>query len=245
MTAKDLILKGKVAVRTSGTLYPLYQNLFKEAFGFIPECPTCGSVNGHKHWEAFVAFGNGADPNTLLIQNNKTMANTNTKKTFEVKNKSIIYSYNFKKKGLDREFTARTYGDVMTEEFALAYLDNAADDKELLMKRKAEFSILPSKYRKDETTKASTPAKSGDKDPGANPADKKAPSFAELQQTATDKGYPTEEWDKLRSKADLSAYLEAKELGGSNPEDKDKDPETDPKKEGNSGDGAKEGDDLI
>ena len=177
MTIQDLIKKGKVAVRTSGTLYPIYQSLFKEAFGFIPECPTCGSVNGHKHWEAFVALGNGSDPKTLLTQNNKTMANT--KKTFEVKNKSIIYSYNFKKKGQDREFTSRSYGDVMTEEFALAYLDNAADDEELLMKRRAEFSVLPSKYRQEE------PAKSSNTETG-----KKAPSFADLQQIATEKGYP-------------------------------------------------------
>lgn len=208
MTAKDLILKGKVAVRTSGTLYPIYQNLFKEAFGFIPECPTCGSVNGHKHWEAFVAFGNGADPNTLLIQNNKTMANTNTKKTFEVKNKSIIYSYNFKKKGLDREFTARTYGDVMTEDFALAYLDSAAEDKELLNKRKAEFSVLPSKYAKKEDT--TNTSKAGSED--GKDVDLSKLKLVDLQAIATEKQYPAEEWEKIKSKADLIAYLDAKAI---------------------------------
>lgn len=198
MTAKDIINKGKVAVRQSSTLYPIYQNLFKEAFGYFPECPTCGSINGHKQWDAFVAFGNGSDPDTLLTQNNITMS----KKTFEIKNKNIIYSYNFKKKGQDRYFTSRSYGDVMTEDFAVSYLDNAAEDEELLNKRKAEFSLLPSKYRdisEDESVEL--------KDKGT-----KAPSFAELQQLATDKGYPVEEWDKIKSKADLTAYLDAKEL---------------------------------
>jgi len=197
MTIKDIINKGKAAVRQSSTLYPIYQNMFKEAFGYFPECPTCGSINGHRHWEAFVAFGNGSDPDTLLTQNNTTMSN----KTFQIKNKNIIYSYNFKKEDQDRLFTSRSYGDVMSEEFAIAYLDNAVEDEELLNKRKAEFSLLPSKYREGSEEEAPV------KDKG-----NKAPSFAELQQTATDKGYPVEEWEKLKSKSDLSAYLEAKEL---------------------------------
>lgn len=203
MTIQDIINKGKVAVRQSSILYPIYQNMFNEAFGYFPECPTCGSVNGHKHWDAFVAFGNGSDPDTLLTQTNITMSN----KTFEIKNKNIIYSFNFKKKGQDRYFTTRSYGDVMSEEFAVAYLDNASDE-ELLNKRKAEFSLLPSKYREDEIPK----------DKG-----NKAPSFAELQQIATNKGYPAEEWDKLKSKADLSAYLEAKELDSEKEAEEDND----------------------
>lgn len=201
MTALELINKGKVAVRNSGTLYPLYQNLFNEAFGFFPECPTCGSVNGHKHWEAFVAFGNGSDPNLLLIQNNKTMSN---KKTFQIRNKNIIYAYNFKKKGQDRLFTSRTYGDIMTEEFAIAYLDNASDDEELLNKRKAEFSILPSKYL------------STDKIESTESTDLSKLKLAELQDIAREKYYPTEEWEKLKSKADVIAYLEAKDISSEN-----------------------------
>lgn len=214
MTAKDIINKGKVAVRQSSTLYPIYQNLFKEAFGYFPECPTCGSVNGHKHWDAFVAFGNGSDPDTLLTQNNITMSS----KSFEIKNKNSIYSYNFKKKGQDRYFTSRTYGDVMSEAFAIAYLDNVATDEELLNQRKSEFSLLPSKYR-DENEKNTVT----DKTPITPIIDRgnKMPSFAELQQIAVDKNYPAEEWEKLRSKVDLSAYLEAKELDNSIDEDLD------------------------
>lgn len=210
MTAKEIINKGKVAVRNSSTLYPIYQNLFKEAFGYFPECPTCGSVNGHKHWDAFVAFGNGSDPNTLLTQNNITMSN----KTFEIKNKNIIYSYNFKKKGQDRLFTSRSYGDVMTEEFAIAYLDNAAGE-ELLNQRKAEFSLLPRKYRIDSVEKEDDTEK-----------DLSKLKLVELQAIATEKQYPAEEWDKINSKANLIAYLEAKELnsfGNEGPNDENSD----------------------
>ena len=202
MTAKEIINKGKVAVRNSSTLYPIYQNLFKEAFGYFPECPTCGSVNGHKHWEAFVAFGNGSDPATLLTQNNITMSN----KTFEIKNKNIIYSYNFKKKGQDRLFTSRSYGDVMSEEFAIAYLDNAAGEEDILNERKSQFSILPMKYRTDK-----------DKN-GENASAEKDLSklkLVDLQSIATEKQYPLEEWEKINSKANLIAYLEAKELNSS------------------------------
>ena len=198
MGPKDIIKAGKASVRNSATLYPLYQKLFQEAFGFIPDCPTCGSVNGHKHWEAFTAFADGKSPNTLLIQNNISMANT--EKTFEVKNKSKLYSYNFKKKGQDRVFTNRNYGDIMTEEFAIAYLDSAADNPELLNLRKAEFSKLPDIYSDNS---------------GLAPAinqDKSNLKFTDLQKLAEDAGYPKTEWEKLRSKADMSAYLEAKKL---------------------------------
>lgn len=201
MTAKEIINKGKVAVRNSSTLYPIYQNLFKEAFGYFPECPTCGSVNGHKHWEAFVAFGNGSDPDTLLTQNNITMSN----KTFEIKNKNIIYSYNFKKKGQDRLFTSRSYGDVMSEEFAIAYLDNAAGEEDLLNERKSQFSLLPKKYRTDDEVKKEENTEK----------DLSKLKLVELQAIATEKQYPAEEWEKINSKANLIAYLEAKELNSS------------------------------
>ena len=221
-TAKELIQRGMVAVRNSATLYPEYQNLFNEAFGYFPECPTCGSLLGQNQWKAFAAFADGADPKNLL--SNQYTTETMSKQTFKIKDRNKLYAYNFKKKGQGREFTSRTYGDVMSEEFAIGYLDSAADNEDLLNERKAEFSVLPGKYAKTET-----PA---DVDPNA-PVDLTKLKMAELQAIATEKDYPAEEWDKLKSKADVIAYLEAKALTA------------DPAKDENLEKGKDTGEDLI
>ena len=199
-TAKELIQRGMVAVRNSATLYPEYQNLFNEAFGYFPECPTCGSLLGQNQWKAFAAFADGADPKTLLTKNT---TETMSKQTFKIKDRNKLYAYNFKKKGQDRDFTSRTYGDVMTEDFAIGYLDSASGDEELLNQRKAEFAELPAKYAKKEAV--------AEVDPNA-PVDLSKLKMADLQAIATDKGYPDEEWEKLNSKANMIAYLEAKDL---------------------------------
>ena len=199
-TAKEIIQRGMVAVRNSATLYPEYQNLFNEAFGYFPECPTCGSLLGQNQWKAFAAFADGADPNTLLTKNT---TETMSKQTFKIKDRNKLYAYNFKKKGQDRDFTSRTYGDVMTEDFAIGYLDSASGDEELLNQRKAEFSELPAKYAKKEAV--------AEVDLNA-PVDLSKLKMADLQAIATDKGYPDEEWEKLNSKANMIAYLEAKDL---------------------------------
>ena len=199
-TAKELIQRGMVAVRNSATLYPEYQNLFNEAFGYFPECPTCGSLLGQNQWKAFAAFADGADPKTLLTKNT---TETMSKQTFKIKDRNKLYAYNFKKKGQDRDFTSRTYGDVMTEDFAIGYLDSASGDEELLNQRKAEFAELPAKYAKKEAV--------AEVDPNA-PVDLSKLKMADLQAIATDKGYPDEEWEKLNSKANMIVYLEAKAL---------------------------------
>ena len=200
-TAKELIQRGMVAVRNSATLYPEYQNLFNEAFGYFPECPTCGSLLGQNQWKAFAAFADGADPNSLLTKNT---TETMSKQTFKIKDRNKLYAYSFKKKDQDRLFTSRTYGDVMTEEFAIGYLDSASGDEELLNQRKSEFAELPAKYAKKEVVADVV-------DPDA-PVDLSKLKMADLQAIATDKGYPDEEWEKLNSKANMIVYLEAKAL---------------------------------
>lgn len=194
MTALDIINKGKVAVRNSGSLYPIYQNLFKEAFGFEPECPTCGSANGHRHWSQFESFAYGADPLTFKIEK---MTNT---ETFEVKQKSKIFSYIMEEGG--RQIIVRQYGDVMTEAFAQAYLKTAEADEELFAKRKADFNVLPVDFRKkaDEVVGAKSADKS-DKDYPAKLADKKA--------YAASLGYPEADYKFITSKADMDVYLDA------------------------------------
>ena len=188
MDAIQIIKMGKVAVRNNATAYSLYQNLFKEAFGFTPECPTCGSVNGHKHWQHFEAYAKGAEP-LSLINNTLNMS----KKSFEVKNKSKIYSYIFEKNG--RTIVARSYGDVMSEDFAKKYLETAKEDPELLQKRKLEFSKLPAGWDVDynETETVGYPEKLADK-----------------KTLAAEKGYPEDEYKNIRSNTDMVAYLDKK-----------------------------------
>ena len=191
MTALDIINKGKVAVRNSGSLYPIYQNLFKEAFGFEPECPTCGSANGHRHWSQFESFAYGADPLTFKIEK---MSNT---KTFEVKQKSKIFSYLMEKGG--RQIIVRQYGDVMTEAFAQAYLKTAEADAEIFGKRKAEFNVLPVDFRKK-----------ADKVVGAKDAESAYPAkLADKKTYAASLGYPEADYKSITSKADMDAYLDA------------------------------------
>ena len=204
-TAREIIQRGMVAVRNSATLYPRYQELFNEAFGYFPDCPTCGSLLGQNQWKAFAAFADGADPKNLL--SNQYTTETMSKQTFKIKDRNKLYAYNFKKKDQDRLFTSRTYGDVMTEDFAIGYLDSAAEDEELLNQRKAEFSELPAKYAKKETTVDAT-KKSAE---GGAP-DLTKLKMADLQAIATEKAYPVTEWEKLNSKANMIAYLEAKAL---------------------------------
>ena len=191
MTALDIINKGKVAVRNSGSLYPIYQNLFRDAFGFEPECPTCGSANGHRHWSQFESFAYGADPLTFKIEK---MSNT---KTFEVKQKSKIFSYMIKKG--DRQIIVRQYGDVMTEAFAHAYLKDAEADEELFAKRKADFNVLPVDFRKK-----------ADKVVGAKDAESAYPAkLADKKAHAASLGYPEADYKSITSKADMDAYLDA------------------------------------
>jgi len=241
-TAKEIIQRGMVAVRNSATLYPEYQNLFNEAFGYFPECPTCGSLLGQNQWKAFAAFAEGADPKTLLSNQNTT--ETMSKQTFKIKDRAKLYSYNFKKKGQDRDFTSRTYGDVMTEDFAIGYLDSASEDEELLNQRKAEFAELPAKYAKKEAV--------ADVDPNA-PVDLSKLKLTQLQAIATEKAYPAEEWEKLNSKANMIAYLDAKAIpadtakgaeGGAPDPAKDLNPD-ETKKEDIPAKGVDTGEDLV
>ena len=190
MDALQIVKMGKVAVRNNATAYSLYQNLFKEAFGFTPECPTCGSINGHKHWQHFEAYTKGAEP-LSLINNTLNMS----KKSFEIKNKSEIYSYTFEKNG--RSIVARSYGDVMSEDFAKKYLETAKDDRELLQKRRSEFSKLPAGWVVDDEADVKSTTGYPEK-------------LADKKILAAEKGYPEDEYKNIRSNTDMVAYLDKK-----------------------------------
>ena len=122
------------------------------------------------------------------------MSNT---KTFEVKQKSKIFSYLLEKGG--RQIIVRQYGDVMTEAFAHSYLKDAEADAEVFAKRKAEFNVLPVDFRKK-----------ADKVVGAKNAESAYPAkLADKKTYAASLGYPEADYKSITSKADMDAYLDA------------------------------------
>lgn len=184
MTAKEIITLGKVKVRTTPSLYSIYQDLFKAEFGFTPICPTCGNPEGHRHWRMFEDKAKGL---SVVIPNTITM-----EKTFQLKDLSKIYTYFFKTEN-GRLIPKRSKGSKMTEEFAIAYLSTGK--KEDIEERAKEFKVLP----KIETEKESEGVQA------------KEATKAELTSIAEEKGYPKDEWKKLK-KDELIIYLEAKEI---------------------------------
>lgn len=179
MTAKEIINIGPGGVRNNSTYMTEYERLFKEQFGYKPECPTCGSV---RDWNIFKAFANGeAFTKPQIIMSNKT---------FELINNSIIYSYDYEDKKLNRLTRKRVYGNLMTEQFAEEYLTIGTEEQILL--RKKQFRLLPDKFRVDTQN-----------DPE---------KLAELKSLATQKGYPEEEFKDISGEADMAAYLDAKAL---------------------------------
>lgn len=139
MTGKDIIKAGKVKVRNSPSLYPAYQELFKEAFGYAPECPTCGSAQGHRDWSAFETY-----VNTNTITNTKKIEQMAANKTFVLRDKNKIYSLDYKHQN-GRILRKRVYGYAMDDAWAEEYLANAdglASEKEMAA-RIAEFKTFP------------------------------------------------------------------------------------------------------
>lgn len=141
MTGHDILKAGKAKTRNSSLLYTAYIELFEKAFGRKPECPTCGSAQGNKDWTDFTGYVYNNSP--ITTENQYIMLTT-----FTLRDKQKIYSYDYTHKN-GRVLRARTWGHSMTEDFAVAYLENATDEKQL-EERKAEFKILPLKFIQEE-----------------------------------------------------------------------------------------------
>lgn len=176
MTVEDLILIGKEKVRSDAHLLTTYKMLFKEKFGREPDCAGC---TFNHDW---VRLTN----QTTTISNYTIMANT----TFDIINKGKIYSYDIFDKKTDRTKRVRSYGNVMTEDFANAYLTNGTAEE--IAARKKEFRKLPESFIEDteDITKL---------------------TVKQLKEMAADAGYPEDEYGDLK-KADLIAYIEAKSV---------------------------------
>ena len=228
MTAKDLISKGKATVRQSANLYALYKSLFFEAFGREPVCPTCGSPEGAKDWQAFGAYAQGIDPNNINL--NIINMSDNQKKDFAVKVKSKIYKF-IRTNKLGKSQLVRQYGDVMTADFANEYLEGAENDPVLFKQRSSEFSILPEKFR--DIKKVDAPVVDApivdapivdapvvdapvvDAPVVDAPVVGKLPTTLKgLKEYAAEKQYPEVEYAEIKTIKDMTLYVETKALTG-------------------------------
>jgi len=160
MTINDLKILGAQKVRSNSNLMQTYIKLFKETFGYEPNCAGCTFNND---WNRLI---NLSDPQIIQI-----MGNTD----FKLIDNNEIYSYNYKHEN-GRVLTARSYGNTMTQEFAEAYLKNGT--KEQIEKRKNEFKELPKGFK----SKDSNVSKDDSKDLSKL-------TYKELQKLAEQKGY--------------------------------------------------------
>ena len=139
MEVKELIKKQPSEVRNSNELMMAYINAFTEILGYKPDCAGC---TFHNDWNNFVL----RVKNTNVKFKNNIMPNKN----FQVRDNTKIYTYR-----VEGQSVARCYGSDMTEEFALAYLENGTEEE--IEQRKKEFKVLPianavdeNEYSKDE-----------------------------------------------------------------------------------------------
>lgn len=207
MTLQELISAGKYQVRSTPSLMTAYMQIFTSIFGRAPDCGPC---TFETDWQRLL------NSQSIKIQNLTKMST----KSFVLRDQHKIYTYVVENKKTKTRKPVRTFGNIMTEEFASNYLKIGSP--EVLEARKAEFKVLPAKFRKD----------SGD-EKGEGFSSLKV---AELKSLAAEKGYPEEEYKSLK-KDELVAYLEAKAI-----EDESGDPDDDNDGDGDdSGDGKGEG----
>ncbi len=173
MTIEDLIIAGKDKVRSDKKLLAAYIEIFSKVFGRKPDCAGC---TFNYDWER-------------LIITKTTNIQVMSDKTFQLKDPNEIYTYHVIDEGSDIQRPVRTYGYLMSEEFAEKYLTTGSE--EIIEKRKQEFKILPEKSNAESGLSAKT--------------------VAELKAIAIEKEYPETEWKSLK-KYDLIAYLETKAI---------------------------------
>lgn len=172
-------------VRNNPRLMSAYIQLFKEMFGYEPNCAGC---TFNSDWQKFIA--NSENQLKSQISNQKQM-----EKSFKLFDELKIYTY---RKTLENgvEVPVRTYGYAMTEEFAQSYLTEGTDEQ--IRERRKEFKKLP----KNELPQEESTDKQEQKDLSEM-------TFNELKEFALKNELPQEDWGKIKKKDELLAYLEA------------------------------------
>lgn len=213
MENSELIKMGAAAVKNNAAAYALYKSRFAEAFGREPLCPTgCGSSKGQVDWQSFTRLVNGESPE--VIKSNYLNFENMENKTFIVKDKLKIFRYTD-----DSGKIRRSYGDTMTEEFAVAYIEASADENEKAQKLRI-FSQIPAKFRTktDEEKEAEkllkSEGKKSKKDKDENTVKSlKDFKLKELKLVASKfEGADLEEFNSFKSIADLATFLESKDV---------------------------------
>lgn len=183
---EDLIKEEASKVRNTPALMDAYIHHFKALFGYEPNCASCTFSND---WNKFINATNQP----------KTMSNLQTdKKSFKLRDELAIYTY-IKTLENGVKIPVRTYGYTMSEDFARKYLTIGTPEQ--LKDREKQFKILP---KIDESN--------DNNDNNDNSDDLSNMSFKQLQEFATERGFPQDDWKSLKSKEKLSAYLEANML---------------------------------
>lgn len=176
MTIEELIKTGKEKVRGNAVLLNAYKKVFKEKFGREPDCAGCTFTTD---WARLT------NPS---IQPQKKHAMSN--KTFDLIHQGKIYSYDVFDKKTKRTKRVRAYGNLMTEDFATAYLINGTPEE--IEIRKKQFRTLPESLQTETTDISKLTVK-------------------ELKELAAGHGHPEDEYSDLK-KADLISYIETKSI---------------------------------
>lgn len=134
---------GPVKVKKNPEALSLYKSEFRNAFNRDPICAGCGFTQGAQDWKAFERLVRGDDIESIV---NNFIHLQNMNKSFKIKNPLKIHKYSVEKNG--RLIWNKAYGDVMEEDFAVAYLENATDEEFEI--RKNDFITLPKKFRASE-----------------------------------------------------------------------------------------------
>lgn len=131
----SILNKNSQEVRRSPDLMAIYIELFKETFGYKPNCAAC-------------TFKSDFDKLKKRLRRTEHKKETMSK-TFELRRKvGDILTYRKANK------TYRTYDYNMTEEFAIEFLKNGSEEE--IKQREKLFKKLPEKITVEEVKKNTT-----------------------------------------------------------------------------------------
>lgn len=137
MTLQELILINSDKVRRNSDLMAFYIESFVSSFGYKPTCTGCSFSSD---WAKLVRFVNTGEKPIFNNKNIKIMSTFKLKKTT---NTILAYKLNGR--------THRKYDNVMTEEFAIAYLTNGSEKE--IVERKKLFAVLPDAFKSQKELK--------------------------------------------------------------------------------------------
>lgn len=132
MTLEEFVKLEAKQIRRDKELMQLFVNFYEAAFFNLPKCVGC-SFN--KAFKKLKKYAERSEKNSIFDKNIQEM----TAKTFTVKKQYLSKILTYKKDGV----THRKYGNSLTEEFAIALVENGKSEY---------FSKLPEKIQTEDET---------------------------------------------------------------------------------------------